>query len=374
MRGILVKRPPRSVIAVYLGIAAISIAHYVSPVHAHQLHDIYRRLYYLPIIFAAFSGGFYGAVIAATIVCGAYLPHAFGRISHDPASDTQKILEMVLYFAVAITTGSLVSRLKGTQARLEGAARDLGHSLDQLKSTEEQLVRSARLAAVGQLSAGLAHEIRNPLAAIKGSAELLADDFPPGHPKQRLLHVLIEESVRLNNVLSRFLAFAKPRPIEEHEFNIVEEIASVISLLQSRRTPPFVRFAFRPPPTPILLLADRERLRQVLLNIFLNACEATPTDGAVRIDCAEQSGFCAITVRDEGSGFSREAIDNAFTPFFTTKEHGTGLGLAVSHRIVELHGGTIRLTNAAGGGGIVELLVPLGARHNGLETETRTDG
>jgi signal transduction histidine kinase len=344
-----------AVAAVYLAIAVVSVLHYVAPVHAHHLHDIYRRLYYLPIIVAAFQNGWKGGLIAALVVCAAYAPHAFGHISHDPASDTQKILEMLLYLAVGLTTGSLVSRLKGTQRQLQG-------SLEQLRSTEDQLIRAARLAAVGRLSAGLAHEIRNPLASIKGSAELLADDFPPGHRKRRLLDVLVDEADRLNHVLTRFLAFARPRPLERQVFEVGPEVEAVVALLQGQKEGKPVRFIVDPGPSaPTRIRGDREQLRQVLLNVLINASQAAGEGGTVRIRCLTTEGSLRFSVHDSGSGFTPEALENAFTPFFTTKDQGSGLGLAISHRIVESHGGRIRIANHEDGGGWVEIEIPLEA-------------
>jgi signal transduction histidine kinase len=347
------RRKPWAVGAVYLAIAVVSILHYVAPEHAHQLHDIYRRLYYLPIIVAAFQNGWLGGLIAAAVVCAAYAPHAFGHISHDPATPTQKVLEMALYFAVGLTTGSLVSRLKRTQTELRT-------SLEHLRSAEDELVRTARLAAVGHLSAGLAHEIRNPLASIKGSAELLADDFPAEHPKRTLLRALVDESVRLNNVLTRFLAFARPRPLEAQLFDLQPEIDVIVALFQSGDAAKTVRVFVEPCKVPARVRGDREQLRQVLLNVLLNAAQAAGSGGVVQLSCDAMGGVFRIRVRDSGPGFTQEALDNAFTPFFTTKNEGTGLGLALSHRIIDSHGGKIRLSNRPEGGGLVEIEIPLG--------------
>lgn len=344
--------------AVYAAIAVVSLLHYLAPVHAHQLHDIYRRLYYLPIIVAAFLHGWRGGLVAAAAVCAAYLPHALGHISHDPASDTQKSLEMLLYFAVGGVTGSLVSRLQRTQRELTRATEDLTASLAQLKEAEQQLVQSARLAAVGRLSAGLAHEIRNPLASIKGSAEILADDFPGAHPKHRLLRVLIDESARLNNVLTRFLAFARPRPMSREPVAVGAELEAVASLLQNEGPSPGGVELDCGDGDGLEMEGDREQLRQVLLNVLLNARQASPPGAAVRVRCRREGGLLRISVRDGGAGFSPEALENAFTPFFTTKPEGSGLGLAISHRIVEQHGGVIRAGNHPGGGGLVEIELP----------------
>lgn len=341
-------------LVVYTAIGVITALHYLAPTHKHYLHDIYRRLYYLPIIFAAFAHGWIGGLIAAVIVCALYVPHAFhllGIMSHDPALPLQKVLEMVLYLAVGVITGSLVSRLKG-------AHRDLEGTISRLRTTEAQLVQTAKLAAIGRLSAGLAHEIRNPLASIKGSAEILADDFPPDHSKRKLLQVLIDESVRLNNVLSRFLAFARPRPLERSVFDIRAELETILVLLQGQLAGEGVRFEVDSA-APVHVRGDREQLRQVLLNVLLNASQSAARDGLVRVYCTASQGMCRIIVHDSGPGFSQEAIENAFTPFYSTKEQGTGLGLPVSHRIVELHGGRIEVRNHSEGGGVVELDLPL---------------
>ncbi|MFB3909746.1 MAG: ATP-binding protein [Candidatus Eisenbacteria bacterium] len=358
-------------LAIAAAILAITALHYTTGVHAHQLHDIYRRLYYLPIILAAFHRGLRGGLIAAVFVCAIYFPHAFlpsvlGRMAHDPATPTQKVLEMFLYLVVGGLTGFLVSRLQGTQRALETTAGELRESLDHLRSAEEQLVQSARLAAVGHLSAGLAHEIRNPLASIKGSAEILADDFPAEHPKRRLLQVLIDESVRLNGVLSRFLAFARPRPLERRLFELEDELRTVVQMMQDRDDTRSIRFHLHSCGTPtVRIYADREQLRQVLLNVLLNAAQASAPAGQVAVSCARADGVCHVRVHDSGPGFSPDALANLFTPFFTTKTEGTGLGLALSHRIIEAHGGTITGANDPAGGGIVEISLPIEERNQG---------
>jgi signal transduction histidine kinase len=358
-RNIWQRRIP--VAGVYLAIGAISALHYGTAPHAHQLHDIYRRLYYLPIILAAFLGGLRGGLIAAVVVCAAYVPHAFGYISHDPASPIQKVLEMALYLAVGSITGLLVSRLQGTRDMLQRAMENLQGSLEQLRSTEAQLVQAAKLAAVGRLSAGLAHEIRNPLASIKGSAEILSDDFPEGHPKRKLLQVLIGESARLNQVLSRFLAFARPRPLEQREFRFGQEIEAVVALLPAQEEGRSIRFRLDPPAGDSTLLGDPEQLRQVWLNVLLNACQAAGDGGEVRVRWRSRGGMLRVEVRDSGAGFTPDALENAFTPFFTTKDQGSGLGLAISHKIIESHGGRIRAANAKEGGGLIEIELPQGS-------------
>jgi signal transduction histidine kinase len=395
------KRDQLGLTGIYLAIAAITALHYLTSPHQAHLHDIYRRLYYLPIILAAFLHGLRGGLIAAVIVCLLYAPHAWagalglhGHFSHDPATPTQKVLEMVLYLAVGAVTGSLVSRLKGTQRRLESAADDLEQSIAQLRRAEEKLVQEAQLAAVGRLSAGLAHEIRNPLASIKGSAELLADDFGVEHPKRRLLQVLVDEAVRLNDVLTRFLAFARPAPVQRESVDAAGELQTVVTLVRQRQVAAIgaglsgCDAGARPGEAPeeeprnargtghvavrfdpvgsegLRLLVDPRQVRQVLLNVVLNAVQACGDRGEVILRGerrGEKGGARAVlSVRDSGPGFSPEALANALTPFYTTRPDGTGLGLAITHRIVEQHGGSIRLANRPKGGGLVEIELPCG--------------
>jgi two-component system, NtrC family, sensor histidine kinase HydH len=368
------KRERLELAGIYLSIAVITALHYLTSPHQAHLHDIYRRLYYLPIILAAFLHGLRGGVIAAAIVCLLYAPHAWagalglhGHLSHDPATPIQKVLEMILYLAVGTVTGSLVSRLKGTQRRLEWAAGDLEQSLAQLHRAEEKLVQEAQLAAVGRLSAGLAHEIRNPLASIKGSAELLADDFGADHPKRRLLQVLVDEAVRLNDVLTRFLAFARPAPAQRESVVAAAELETVAMLVRQREATSevtgggaaTVAVRFDPAGSEGLRLhVDPQQVRQILLNVVLNAVQACGDRGEVILRGERRDGRAVISVRDTGPGFTPEALANALTPFYTTRPGGTGLGLAITHRIIAQHGGTIRLANQPAGGGLVEIELP----------------
>jgi len=349
-------------VPIYGLIAAVSILHYTTGVTNHQLHDVYRRLYYLPIILAAFAGGVRGGGVAAALVCLVYYPHAFGHLTHDPGRPIEKVLEMILYVVVGVVTGFLVSREGRTQARLRETAESLAETLREKERMEEELIRAARLAAVGKLSAGLAHEIRNPLTSIKGSAEILGDDFPPGHAKRDLLETLIHEADRLNGVLTRFLSFARPLPVSRMRFDAVEVAGEVAALLRGRKkgaeTPIRVERGGEDLPA---VDGDPEQIRQVLLNVLLNAVQATPPGGevSVRFSHAATPERVVITVEDDGPGFDDEALDNLFTPFFTTKESGTGLGLAISHRIIESHGGRITAANRSGGGGRVVIEIPV---------------
>jgi len=338
-------------------IAIISLLHYNTHWHIHALHGIYRRLYYFPIILAAFRGGRLGGVLAAMLVIALYVPHAFGYIGFDPGTTVEKILEMLLYLLVGLLTGTLVSRINAARDHLKQTAEDLQITLDEKTVMEAELVRSARLAAVGRLSAGLAHEIRNPLASIKGSAEVLADDFPPGHPKARMFTILQEETGRLNQVLARFLTFARTEPGDITSFDLAAECRVVSEMMEHRPDSPSVAVEIPVDLGPAL--GNREQIRQVLLNLVLNAAEAAGPNGRVGVVLEADSGRVACRVHDSGLGFSSEAMANFGTPFYSTKSEGTGLGLATSLRIVEDLGGSLAVDPSFTKGACVVLTLPV---------------
>ena len=338
-----------------LMVVVVTLLHYQTSFHLHGLHGIYRRLYYFPIIFAAFLGGWRAGLATAALVCALYAPHAFGLIGRDPAPALEKILEMALYLAVGLVTGVLVSREARARADLQDTALGLERALREKAAMEAQLVRSARLAAVGQLAAGLAHEIRNPLASIQGAAEVLADDFVAPHPKRRLLDVMMTETGRLNGVLGRFLEFARPRLGSREPVDLAAEASSVLELARHRPDAP--RFA-GPVAEALHVPGDREQLRQLLLNLTLNAAEAAGPGGNVVVSLARERARAILIVEDDGPGFTQEALDNFGAPFFTTKPAGTGLGLAICHRIAEDHGGRIGAVNREEGGARVRVELP----------------
>ncbi len=319
----------------------VSLLHYNTAMHVHALHGIYRRLYYFPIIIAAFRGGRRAGLLTAVAVCAMYVPHAFGLIGFDPAPSLEKVLEMVLYLAVGLVCGMLVDRQRAALARLQQAQREL--------------VRSERLAAVGKLSAGLAHEIRNPLASIKGSADILASEFPAAHPKSRFLHILQEEAARLNDVLTRFLDFARPAGRTRQPVDLALELREIADLLRAREGAP--RVDVDVPPGAWTLAGDPVQLRQLLLNLALNAAAAAGPDGTVSLALERTDAAIALCVTDTGPGFTSEALTALGTPFYSTREGGTGLGLATGMRIARDHGGrlTVDETHSPGARVVVQL-------------------
>jgi two-component system sensor histidine kinase PilS (NtrC family) len=219
--------------------------------------------------------------------------------------------------------------------------------LSRLKEMEDQLKRADRLAAVGQLAAGMAHEIRNPLASISGSVQLLMEGAHVSGEDRRLMGIVVREANRLNLLLTDFLVFARPPAPRCMLVDISELLDELASILQADERFAYVKIK-REYPSGIEFWCDRGQIRQALWNLLVNGAEAMPDGGVLGlgIDPAE----ALIYVEDNGPGIPNEIRDRIFDPFFTTKDHGTGLGLPNVYAIVEAHKGQLEFGNVEGGG------------------------
>jgi two-component system, NtrC family, sensor histidine kinase PilS len=239
--------------------------------------------------------------------------------------------------------------------------------LTSIKRMEAALKRADRLAALGEISARMAHEIRNPLAAMSGSVQLLAEHGSTSENDQRLLNIVLREAGRLNGLITDFLAYARPSAPCKERFELRPLVDDMIVFLSSDGH--FGKVSFRNlVAAHILIQADVNQLRQVLLNLFRNAADAMPGGGVVEIESRFQlsgaDGFnrtpaAVITVTDTGCGIDSALAPHLFEPFWTTKADGSGLGLAVTYRIIEAHGGTISVESPPGGGCRFTIMLPV---------------
>lgn len=238
---------------------------------------------------------------------------------------------------------------------------------------QERLSRSEKLASLGQLSAGVAHEIRNPLGVIKSSAQMLRDEFKPIKARdeyQELTTFIIEEVNRLNRVITEFLSFARPTPPNLQRVNINKIIEKTIQLIASQeKVTPDVKIKVGVSKNLPLLMVDPEQIVQVLLNIVLNGLQAMPERGELRVtaSCVEDvedkysASFIQVQITDTGEGIPVSIRDKIFNPFFTTKEEGSGLGLAIVHKIIENHKGFIEVESEVGKRTTFKIFLPLAA-------------
>jgi len=339
-------------------IVAITIAHYTASGSTHLPHDIFRRLYYLPIILAAFTYGLRGGLAAAITTTLCYLPHALGHISHDPAAPVDKGLELLLYNVVGVVTGLLVERERREKREHEQTAARLSATLAERHELEGELRRRERLATVGELSAALAHEIRNPLGSLKGAAQILADPALPAVERDRLLAILGEESGRLDRVLTDFLTLARDRTVHRGRVDLAACVRETAALLAPDAAAHGVAVRVAGAEAAVVIAGDGDLLRQLLWNLARNGVEAVGEGGEVtlRVDPGAAARV-RLVVEDDGPGIAAADLERLFDPFFTTRAGGTGLGLAICDRIARDHGATLTAANRPGGGArfVVEL-------------------
>lgn len=244
----------------------------------------------------------------------------------------------------------------------------LGHlfilrDISEVKRLQGEARRNDRLAALGSLAAGVAHEIRNPLSTIKGLATFLAGRMKTAkaHPEEEAAKTMLSEADRLNRVVSKLLEFARPGAGVVTATDVNELVAGALKLADADIRVKNITVAFSGNSSLPLLPLNAERMTQALLNLFLNAIQAMDPGGMLGIGLSlrEQDGLLLIDIRDNGCGMSSETQAAIFTPYFTTKPSGTGLGLAIVNKIIEEHRGSITVASSPGSGSVFTLRLPV---------------
>ena len=267
-------------------------------------------------------------------------------------------------FPVSVT----VSPYMNNGAPAQGAVLHV-RDMSLFKELEESSKRMDELSHLGALSLGMAHEIKNPLVAISGSAQLLRKRLPYQHHK--FLDVVIKESDRINRMMERMLDFARPAPLELKLINI-HQILEEILLLEKKNEPADIRFVQNYDPSLPQVEGDEDQLKQVFLNLVRNALEAMPEGGTLELMTRIHSNYTVksdkhpnsrqailVEIRDSGAGIDTENLNNIFTPFHTTKSKGSGLGLPLSLKIVENHKGKMNVQSETGKGTRVQVFLPV---------------
>ncbi|MGZ7041268.1 MAG: two-component system sensor histidine kinase NtrB, partial [Thermoanaerobaculia bacterium] len=232
--------------------------------------------------------------------------------------------------------------------------------LTEMKKLEAEVRLKDRMAAVGELSAGIAHEIRNPLAAIAGSVQILRNSKSLSSQEQRLMSIVLKESERLNKSIAEFLRFVRPQERHPAEFDIAATLAETLELLSNSpelRTDHEIRPQIEPPSFSIV--GDADQIRQVFWNLARNAVQAMQHGGQLTVRTFVGDGAYNIVFSDSGRGMSHGDLQRLFQPFRTSFPSGTGLGMAISYRIVQEHGGRIEVSSREGMGTAITVSLPL---------------
>jgi signal transduction histidine kinase len=234
-------------------------------------------------------------------------------------------------------------------------------TLEQLE-LKERLSRAERLSALGELTAGVSHEIRNPLGIIQSSAELLSRKMAAYEPGNPVADIIVEESGRLNTIITDFLNFAVPKTPHLLPTDVEEVVEKNLTFLDPRirENHILVSRAYESNLPPVM--ADQGLLYQAFLNIFINAMQSMENGGKIGIEISAEDRWVAVVFKDSGKGIPEDTLGKVWDPFFTTKEAGSGLGLGIVRNIVKSHGGEVSIANRPEGGAVVRVTLPGGER------------
>ncbi len=265
--------------------------------------------------------------------------------------------DIIIADGVQKIIGINISTLKGIDENFRGYI-GIFQDLTQIKRLETEMKQKEKMATIGELSSNIAHEIRNPLASLKGSIEMLKEDTVGEGYKKKLMEIALKEMERLNRIITDFLTYSRPTPPEFKRFELHSMLDETIELLKNveqNKGGVSIRKNYS---GTLEVNADPQKMRQVFWNFGINAIEAMPEGGELIISTRNTDRVVGITFKDFGVGIDGKDIERIFYPFFTTKEHGTGLGLSIAYRIIEEHKGSINVNSSPGVGTTFEIILP----------------
>ncbi|MFQ5584596.1 MAG: nitrogen regulation protein NR(II) [Calditrichia bacterium] len=363
-------------------VIVITVFHYTTPTGRWQYHLIYMQSYFVPILIGAFQFGIRGGLGVALAVSLIYFPHIMLQWGGLVENNLMRFMQIALFNVIGYVTGIKAQKEMEEKKRVKQTAKELENSLAQLKQQseklselEEQLRMTDRLAVVGELTSSLAHEVRNPLGAIRGTVEILQDELPGEMKQSEFFRILIQETECLNSVVENYLSFARKQKDGQIQYDVCEVIRNMSTIMATQARRERIRFVMDLPDMPLVLKGDPNNLRQILANLLLNAIQAMPHAGKIYIEGKilsadeapeitaaegmESKPVLYLAIRDEGTGIEPDKLNEIFKPFFTTKKDGTGLGLSIVKRIADENKWRIDVSSTPGSGTQFTLFIPI---------------
>jgi signal transduction histidine kinase len=325
------------------------------------LHPLLQRAYYIPLLLMALWFGWRGGLLGSLVAAILYIPHIKMAWHANPEYSAAQQIEIVMFFILTALIGILADHERAHRRKAEETAHALAEANARLQSSFEQLRRADRLAAMGELSAGLAHEIRNPLGALEGAMQIIQRPNVPEVTKTEFGEMAQRELDRLKRIVNQFLDFARPpdpRPLATDPNVLLESVAKLVAE-SAKMKGVQIRLAGAADMPEIMV--DAEQIRQVVLNLVLNAIQAMPSGGEILLRAARDGDSVSLDVVDQGVGISQEDLERIFDPFFTTRQEGTGLGLSIAARIISQHGGQIEPRRNPDQGMTFSVILPAGS-------------
>jgi signal transduction histidine kinase len=327
--------------------------------YTHGAESLYWPALLLPVVSAATTFGGRGTLAVAFLNVLIYLSFLLFIPVTEWPSFVPDLLWNIMFLSMAGNLAYILAENLRAQTReARRSAEDLAVANEQIREAMEAVRRSDRLAALGQLSAGLAHELRNPMGTIRASAEMLNSNLSAENEVAREVAGFIASEVdRANSLITRFLQFARPLELRPEAADLTQALDHAVAMAEREAPGIAVYRNYAPEVAPFPF--DAELLERVFYNLILNAAQATQAGGAVTVKTRALPGFAEVSVIDRGSGIDPKHMETIFNPFFTTKPSGVGLGLAIVSKIVDEHGGKITVESEPGKGSIFRVLLPL---------------
>lgn len=349
----LIKENKYHLIVILTSSLLVSYLHQTTPAHVSTLHLVHYYMFYLIVIYVAYIFGFLGGLISAFVLSILYEARVYFHILHGdiPHYLIRAVVEIIMMYAVGIIAGYFSSKLKREKQKLEEVSEELKNSYRLLEQNmlekiamEKQLAKDDRLRVLGQLSAGIAHEVRNPLAAIKSGAGILKKD----KNNDQILNIIQSEIDKLNSFIDRFLQYVRFGKNESICFPVklfFEELEEFTRLLCKDKLHIDLQFSYLPI-DEYYINGDKNSLKHAIVNLLANSIDAVgKSEGFVSLEVDYNEPNIIFSITDNGYGILQEQIEKLFEPFYTTKVDGTGLGLSISAKIIADHGGTIQVKN-----------------------------
>jgi signal transduction histidine kinase len=324
------------------------------------INSVYWPVLLLPVVSAATMFGVMGTTLCAALAGAAYL--VFLALVRDPSEVTvNPVPRLVLLAMIGNLANSVAEDLRSQTRKSRATADQLAAANLQLQQAEDEKRRADRLAALGQLSAGLAHELRNPLGTIRASSEMLTHSLAAENEvAQEMAGFIASEVDRCNSLITRFLQFARPLQLQVAQADLAQTLDRAVALAEREASGIAFYRNYEPGIPPFAF--DAELLERVFYNLLINAAQASPPGGAVTVKTRAAGANAEVSVIDRGCGIDLAQRDSIFNPFFTTKPQGVGLGLAIVSKIVDEHGGNITVESEPGKGSIFRVHLPMEVR------------
>lgn len=336
---------------IILLLTSITIAH-----NSMQIPDmsllmvVTQKLFFIPVILAGFISGALGGTMVAIVAAALYPHYLVPHLHSEYMFSIPVISDMVLLVVVGLTTGWLSDRIKEELERHRRTAKQRDQALQELTRSYERAKRSEQLAALGQMAAGIAHEVRNPLTSMQGAVELLKRSINSNPERaDTLLNRLEKEIGRLDEITKHVLQYARPPKASLNPINPLELCNDVLETAKPQAQSQGLSLKFTQAHSAnTQIRGDRDQLQQVILNLVLNALQFSDSHSTVSMNSSLDENNWYLIISNHGPAISEKDQQHIFEPFFTTHAEGTGLGLAIGARIIESHGGTLTCQSADG--------------------------